>query len=54
MRKKQREALEAKEKALLTRANEKVIAQIVALARRHNFTPMELAASPFSTLLMHH
>ena len=35
---KQREAIEAKEKALLAKANDKVIAEIVALAKKHNVT----------------
>ncbi len=39
---KQREAIEAKEKALLARANDKVIAEIVALAKKHNVTIEEL------------
>jgi DNA-binding protein H-NS len=38
----QREAIEAKEKALLARANDKVIAEIVALAKKHNVTIEEL------------
>jgi DNA-binding protein H-NS len=37
-----REAIEAKEKALLARANDKVIAEIVALAKKHNVTIEEL------------
>ncbi len=41
--KKQREAIEAKEKALLARANDKVIAEIVALAKKHNVTIDELS-----------
>ncbi|TXH88221.1 MAG: H-NS histone family protein [Rhodoferax sp.] len=40
---KQREAIEAKEKALLARANDKVIAEIVALAKKHNVTIEELS-----------
>jgi DNA-binding protein H-NS len=43
--KKQREAIEAKEKALMARANEKVIAEIVALARKHDVTLEELTAA---------
>ena len=39
---KQVEALQAKEKALLSKANDKVIAQIVALANKHNVTVEEL------------
>ena len=38
----QREAIEAKEKALLAKANDKVIAEIVALAKKHNVTIEEL------------
>jgi DNA-binding protein H-NS len=37
-----REAIEAKEKALLAKANDKVIAEIVALAKKHNVTIEEL------------
>jgi DNA-binding protein H-NS len=36
------EALKAKEKALLSKANTKVIAQIISLAKRHNVTIEEL------------
>ncbi len=43
--KKQREALEAKEKALLAKANDKVISEIVALAKKHNVTIAELTAA---------
>ncbi len=43
--KKQREALEAKEKVLLSRANEKIISEIVTLARKHNVTIAELTAA---------
>jgi DNA-binding protein H-NS len=43
--KKQREAIEAKEKALQAKANEKVIAEIVALANKHNVTLAELTAA---------
>jgi DNA-binding protein H-NS len=43
--KKQREAIEAKEKALMAKANEKVIAEIVALAKKHNVTLEELTAA---------
>ncbi len=39
---KQMEALHAKEKALLSKANDKVIAQIVALAKKHGITHDEL------------
>ena len=39
---KQVEALQAKEKTLLSKANDKVIAQIVALAKKHNVTYDEL------------
>ena len=39
---KQVEALQAKEKALLSKVNNKVIAQIVELAKRHNVTYEEL------------
>ena len=35
---KQVEALQAKEKALLSKANDKVVARIVALANKHNVT----------------
>ena len=38
-----REAIEAKEKALLAKANDKVIAEIVALAKKHNVTIEELS-----------
>jgi DNA-binding protein H-NS len=38
-------ALEAKEKALLAKASDKVIAEIVALAKKHNVTIEELAAA---------
>ena len=38
----QMEALHAKEKALLSKANDKVIAQIVALAKQHGITHDEL------------
>ena len=40
---KQREAIEAKEKALLARANDKVIAEIVALAKKHNVSIDDLS-----------
>jgi DNA-binding protein H-NS len=40
---KQREAIEAKEKALLAKANDKVIAEIVALAKKHSVTIEELS-----------
>ena len=40
---KQREAIEAKEKALLARANNKVINEIVALAKKHNVTIDDLS-----------
>ncbi len=43
--KKQREAIEAKEKALMAKANDKVIAEIVALAKKHNVTIAELTAA---------
>jgi DNA-binding protein H-NS len=43
--KKLREAIEAKEKALLAKSNEKVIAEIVALAKKHNVTIAELTAA---------
>ena len=43
--KKLREAIEAKEKALLAKSNEKVIAEIVALATKHNVTIAELTAA---------
>jgi len=43
--KKQREAIEAKEKALLAKTNDKVIAEIVALAKKHNVTIAELTAA---------
>ena len=39
----QREAIEAKEKALLARANDKVIAEIVALAKKHSVTIDDLS-----------
>ena len=42
---KQIAALEAKEKALLAKANDKVIADIVALAKKHNVTLEELTAA---------
>jgi DNA-binding protein H-NS len=42
---KQVEALEAKEKALLAKANDKVIAEIVALAKKHKVTIEELTAA---------
>ena len=42
---KQREALEAKEKALRAMANDKVIAEILALAKKHNVTLSELTAA---------
>lgn len=42
---KQREALDAKEKALRAKANDKVIAEIVALANKHNVTLSELTAA---------
>jgi len=42
---KQVEALKAKEKALLSRANGKVIAEIVALVMKHNVTTAELTAA---------
>jgi DNA-binding protein H-NS len=42
---KQREAIDAKEKALLAKANDKVIAEIVALAKKHNVTIEELTAA---------
>ena len=41
--KKQREAIEAKEKALLAKANDKVIAEIVALAKKHSVTIDDLS-----------
>ena len=40
-----REALDAKEKALRAKANDKVIAEIVALAKKHNVTIAELTAA---------
>ena len=43
--KKQREAIEAKEKALLSKANTKVIAEIVALIKKHGVTQTELIAA---------
>jgi DNA-binding protein H-NS len=43
--KKQREAIEVKEKALMAKANDKVIAEIVALAKKHNVTIAELTAA---------
>jgi DNA-binding protein H-NS len=39
------QALETKEKALLAKANDKVIAEIVALAKKHNITIEELTAA---------
>ena len=42
---KQREALEAKEKALLSKANDKVMGQIVALVKKHQITLEELTAA---------
>ena len=42
---KQVEALKAKEKALLSRANGKVISEIVALVMKHNVTIAELTAA---------
>ena len=42
---KQREAIEAKEKALLAKSNDKIIAQIVALSKKHNVTIEELTAA---------
>jgi len=42
---KQVEALKAKEKALLSRANGKVISEVVALVKKHNVTVAELTAA---------
>ena len=42
---KQREAIEAREKALLAKSNDKIIAQIVALSKKHNVTIAELTAA---------
>ncbi len=42
---KQREVLEVKEKVLLAKANDKVITEIVALAKKHNVTLAELTAA---------
>ena len=50
--KKLREAIEAKEKALLAKSNEKVIAEIVGLIQKHGVTQAELIAAlarPFLT-----
>ena len=43
--KKQREAIEAKEKALLAKSNEKVIAEIVAMIQMYGVTQAELIAA---------
>ncbi len=43
--KKQREAIEAKEKELQAKANTKVIAEIVALIQKHGVTQTELIAA---------
>jgi DNA-binding protein H-NS len=43
--KKLREAIEAKEKALLAKSNEKVIAEIVGLIQKHGVTQAELIAA---------
>ena len=40
---KQREAIDAKEKSLLAKANDKVIAEIVALAKQHSVTIEQLS-----------
>ena len=43
--KRQRELLDAKERALLSRANDKAIAQIVDLAKKHKITIEELTSA---------
>jgi DNA-binding protein H-NS len=42
---KQRDALDAKEKALRAKSNDKVIAEIVALAKKHNVSLTELTSA---------